>query len=335
LDNCELFEAALETNESGPDRLAELSRVELVNSMGGNCEIHIEWIASHFDEFTISDCEQLSYSLLQQIVSHPRLVVRSEDSLFDLISDHFSRDILFLNLLEFANFTATQQFLRFEYLSVECMISAIGFLSDSFESITTGMWRALANRLALAVPPTPVRSRPFDSQIISELPLNFPTLPGDTFRLLYRGSRDGFCANDFHRFCDGHSDTLCVILSDNGSIFGGYTSVAWKSVREMQIVDRNQAVESFLFTIQNPHGLSPRIFALKEEHKECAVLRVSTFGPCFGNDLFINYACDLSGANWSEVGSYYTSDSDVTNVLTGDRMFAVREIEVFETVKEI
>jgi hypothetical protein len=51
--------------------------------------------------------------------------------------------------------------------------------------------------------------------------------PNDKWSLLYRGSRDGFGAVDFHSKCDGHSNTLTIIKAAESSyIFGGYTTVS-------------------------------------------------------------------------------------------------------------
>jgi hypothetical protein len=44
------------------------------------------------------------------------------------------------------------------------------------------------------------------------------------FSELWRGSCDGFNAKEFHRRCDGHANTLTVILDTEGTIFGGFHS---------------------------------------------------------------------------------------------------------------
>jgi hypothetical protein len=78
-------------------------------------------------------------------------------------------------------------------------------------------------------PQPPVPSAPsLDSRIIS----NFPGIFAEfrKFSLLWRGgSRDGFEAQEFHRRCDGHANTLTVILDTKGNIFGGFTPVEWES----------------------------------------------------------------------------------------------------------
>ena len=45
--------------------------------------------------------------------------------------------------------------------------------------------------------------------------------------LLYRASRDGWGASNFHSCCDNKGPTLTVIKSGN-YIFGGYTEHEWK-----------------------------------------------------------------------------------------------------------
>jgi len=41
--------------------------------------------------------------------------------------------------------------------------------------------------------------------------------------LLYRGSRDGWNDDDFHRLCDGKSPTISLYKVKNGPCIGGYT----------------------------------------------------------------------------------------------------------------
>ena len=48
----------------------------------------------------------------------------------------------------------------------------------------------------------------------------FPT--EQKWKLLYRGSVDGFGADDFHHICDGKANTLTIVKSDSGNVFGGF-----------------------------------------------------------------------------------------------------------------
>jgi hypothetical protein len=60
-------------------------------------------------------------------------------------------------------------------------------------------------------------------------PAIFQKFKKRSFTLLWRGSRDGFKAKQFHHRCDGNPNTLTVILDTNGKIFGGFTPVEWDS----------------------------------------------------------------------------------------------------------
>ena len=47
--------------------------------------------------------------------------------------------------------------------------------------------------------------------------------PNDKWSLLYRGTRDGFGASNFHSKCDGRNNTLTLLKAKESSyIFGGY-----------------------------------------------------------------------------------------------------------------
>ncbi len=76
---------------------------------------------------------------------------------------------------------------------------------------------------------------PFKSQILSgnqpsELIKLCEFSSKDKWRLLYRGSRDGFGAANFHSKCDSHANTLTILKAHGSSyIFGGFTSITWNS----------------------------------------------------------------------------------------------------------
>ena len=52
-----------------------------------------------------------------------------------------------------------------------------------------------------------------------------------SFELLYRASRDGWSAADFHMRCDGRKRCLLVVRTEDKFLFGGYTDVPWPQVR--------------------------------------------------------------------------------------------------------
>jgi hypothetical protein len=327
LRNSERFEQTL-LHEAGQLRDDELkARLDFMSGLEGSCDCDSSIIASHFHELSVSDFDRLSPSVLESILRDPKLVVRDEDSVFEIIHRRASSDLSYFGLLEFV---------RFEFVSVECMERALEFISNSFESFTIGIWSSLRTRLTLSVtaPSQPDRFAPLppiDSKIISSIPEIFSTFGCTRFRLLYRGSRDGFEANTFHSLCDGHSNTVTLILSANDCIFGGYTPIAWRSSGG---VTSDPSLSSFIFTIKTPHNLPSQIF--KQTKADKAIYNDSSYGPIFAgySDLGIADQCQNSSGSWSNLGVGYINDTgiDGKNVLTGSYNFTVKEIEVFELI---
>ena len=65
--------------------------------------------------------------------------------------------------------------------------------------------------------------------------------------LLYRGSRDGYAAKDFHRKCNNQGKTLTIVLSQNGNVFGAFSDIEWKSINKYV---KDGQKKSFLFAIK-------------------------------------------------------------------------------------
>jgi hypothetical protein len=78
-------------------------------------------------------------------------------------------------------------------------------------------------------PPLPRPPSRRNSVIIPDFPKLFDNVKKKQFTLLWRGVRDGFGARDFDSRCDGHPNTVTVILDTDGNIFGGFTPIEWES----------------------------------------------------------------------------------------------------------
>jgi hypothetical protein len=147
-----------------------------------------------------------------------------------------------------------------------------------------------------------------DSAIISDFPDIFVEFRGKRFSLLWRGGRDSFGADDFHCRCDGHANTLTVILDIDGNIFGGFTPVEWES-RKRNCLKADASVKSFLFTLKNPHNVPARRFASKDEKKDEAIYCYSGCGPSFC-DIGIRDKCNANINNYTYCfGDSYTNDT--------------------------
>jgi hypothetical protein len=201
--------------------------------------------------------------------------------------------------------------------------------------MTLAIWSSIGTRLTLPVTPAGKGHRfvlrRLESTILSEVPEIFSVFGEKQFQLLYRGKRDGFQASAFHKQCDGHPNTLTLILSNNDCIFGGYTPLTWSSQGDWV---SDPSLKSFLFTIKNPHNLPPQRFTQNNESN--AIYDNSTYGPTFGTgrDLYICDQCQSSNSSYSVLGTTYTNATGISGdtVLTGAKTFLVKEIEVFEVV---
>lgn len=149
-------------------------------------------------------------------------------------------------------------------------------------------------------------------------------------KLLYRGSRDGFGSSDFHSKCDGHSNTITMIETTKGYVFGGYTSVSWSS-KEVYFSDSN----AFLFSLVNKFNHPFLCKVLDEAYSiDCSSDYGPDYGPDFGeSDIHITNNSNISNDSSGIFRSYSKpADLNAPNGIyfTDEKNFQVKEIEVFQ-----
>jgi hypothetical protein len=174
-------------------------------------------------------------------------------------------------------------------------------------------------------------TRALESRAFWSFPAIFQDFREQIFNLLWRGSRDGFEAKVFHRRCDGHANTLTIILDTDGNIFGGFTPVEWESPQNAQF-KADLSRKSFIFTLRNPHNVQERKFALMAEKQEEAIYCKSDSGPRFW-DIEIEECCNENkNSSACSFGHSYANDTglDSDKFFTGSLRFQVKDIEVFE-----
>jgi hypothetical protein len=174
-----------------------------------------------------------------------------------------------------------------------------------------------------------------DSTTVWDFPPIFPEFRKKQFSLLWRGSRDGFNTQEFHRRCDHQVNTLTVILDTKGNVFGGFTPRGWGEARDSDLSD--DILKCFIFTLKNPHGMPAKRFALKAEMKYHAIDSNPEYGPSFGWDIHVSDHCNANAASPTYLGAVYTNDPGLgwATVSTGSLNFQVREIEVFEITESM
>jgi hypothetical protein len=142
------------------------------------------------------------------------------------------------------------------------------------------------------------------------------------FKLLFRGSRDGFIPSNFHKICDNQTSTLMIIkVKDSNEILGGYNPIAWENNYNDGITK-----DSFIFSFKNKDNTENYTLSrVKDENS--AIKNNGKSVPTFGESDLV-----LSGYNYRysfcKKGSY---EEPIRN--TEDK-FSVEEFEVFKIIKD-
>lgn len=149
------------------------------------------------------------------------------------------------------------------------------------------------------------------------------------WRLLYRASRDGFGAIDFHRKCDGYRNALVIIKSLNGNVFGGYTDEDWSG----NGVFKNDP-NAFIFSLINKEK---QPLVLKCIEPQYAIWCGPNNGPVFAGGPDINIA-DHSNMNIDSLSNlgysykhpeYMLGTTEAQSFLAGTPKFQTLNIEVY------
>jgi hypothetical protein len=192
-------------------------------------------------------------------------------------------------------------------------------------------------------------NRQFDSKIVTNdemtsdlLGLFDKTIHKSEYKwkLVYRGSDDGFSSESFHNKCDGYPTTLTLIKSEKSNVFGAFASDAmWKSKGSWQ-----RASNSFIFSLVNNSMSTP--FRVDCSDASKAIYCHSNWGAAFGFgcDLIIANDCNLNYESFSNLGHSYNQlttmplckkellkgeSKRAQHLLAGSLNFKVDEVEVF------
>jgi hypothetical protein len=177
---------------------------------------------------------------------------------------------------------------------------------------------------------------PFKSQILTgnqpnELIRLCEFSPNDKWTLLYRGSRDGFGAQDVHSKCDNKLPTLSICKAHESSyIFGGFTTVNWDSS------DKSKSdANAFIFSLTNKDNKPVKMKIIIIFH-QFAIICHSRYGPMFGHDIFIANNANTTMDSYSYLGHTYShpqyaqGTNEAKSFLAGSFHFQLDEIEVYK-----
>src|ERR1043166_6088360 len=144
------------------------------------------------------------------------------------------------------------------------------------------------------------------------------------FKLLFRGSRDGFYPEKFHEVCDNQFRTITIVkVKGSNEILGGYNPIEWKSDATWDATK-----ESFIFSLKNDDRIETHILS-RVVNENNAIDNKSYCGPSFGNGDLIIWGFDLHTLNNYCRCSKTSYEKSIRE--TEDR-FLIEECEVFRLV---
>jgi hypothetical protein len=229
------------------------------------------------------------------------------------------------------------KYIELIFLSQEGITLFVDHLS--FSELTSDLWSKIVCRLKGDIDESFRHHRisgerqrkinSIESTILSTKPTIFDEFEGNQLRLLSRGSRDGFGASDFHNKCDNKSNTVTIILTTKGFIFGGFSSLSWDSSNQWKVDSERK---SFVFSVRNPHNIADRKFSLT--NPTYTICCSSSTRPTFGSGYVIYVAdgCNNNTNNYTNLGGSNANDTGIAGnqFFTGESNFTVKEIEVFQ-----
>jgi len=154
------------------------------------------------------------------------------------------------------------------------------------------------------------------------------------WNLIYRASQDGFEASKFHTKCDNKPNTLIIVKSTDGNVFGGYTEQTWNHTGNYK-ADPN----SFIFSLINKLNKPIKMKWSQSYGIYCHTSNGPTFGS--GHDLHIADRSNTNTISYSNLRHSYThpdyayGSNEATSFLAGSYNFQVSEIEVYTKQKNM
>ncbi|GBC08030.1 hypothetical protein RclHR1_07880004 [Rhizophagus clarus] len=155
------------------------------------------------------------------------------------------------------------------------------------------------------------------SKWIDKLNISGKLTSSYNFKLIFRGSRDGFSSDRFHRICDYRTHMITIIkVKDSSEILGGYNPIQWKSGGCY-----GTTKDSFIFSFNNDDGIDNYILSRVTDENH-AIFDSLYFGPSFGtSDISIRPIFD---SNICRKSSYEKP------IRKTDDEFIVEDCEIFQ-----
>ena len=165
-----------------------------------------------------------------------------------------------------------------------------------------------------------------DGLILDRLEITDELKNSYEFKLILRGTRDGFTPKKFHEICDNKLHTVSIIkIKDSNEILGGYNPIEWRSGHGW-----GNTKDSFIFSFKNDDNIEDYILS-RIKNEEYAINCNDHFGPSFGmGDLRIYRVSDKSSNNCT---SYCKKVYYEKSIRETEDKFSIEEYEIFQIKK--
>jgi hypothetical protein len=165
------------------------------------------------------------------------------------------------------------------------------------------------------------------------------------YKLVYRASRDGDSAREFHKRCDDIGPNIVFIKTDDNLIFGGFTMNNWGNIKGQKETIKEDP-ESFCFSLalekddENDEKEKDEkkekirnIYQHKDEEDKAIFCR-KDYGPTFCNNIFCVYDNMLSDGGYCDKNkdSCFEGQEEDYEISGGNKKFKIKELEVFEII---
>ena len=161
------------------------------------------------------------------------------------------------------------------------------------------------------------------------------------FKLVYRATRDGDSAEEFHQKCDKIGPNITIVKTIDNNKFGGFTQLNWNYGKENKIdlkEDKNEKnselglakrdSDAFCFSI-DLQKIYPNF-----KKQEAVIFCGRSYGPTFRRNIFAinDKMLTKGGYCMKKENSYFYGQGIDYEISGGKKVFGIKDLEVLEII---
>ena len=149
------------------------------------------------------------------------------------------------------------------------------------------------------------------------------------WKLIYRGSENGYKRDDFYKHCQNKGNTVVIVHNSTNHVFGGYTPCEWIKNDHSVEYGTDKTLSTFLFSLRSTSKNVARIFKLKYSAMDKAVSYHDNTAFDFGHNDFYLYREEVATEKNGCCFEWY--DTNQRGFLNGKTAYSKpKEIEIHQ-----